>query len=81
MRETIITLFLLLLISIVCWFLVFNKSARYKVQRGAWRLYGLESQEQREVYDALYSAGLLVGALVFTIIFFASLVAAIAGRS
>ena len=72
---------MLLLLSAVCWFLVFNKSARYKVQRGAWRLYRLESQEQREAYDALQFAGVLVGALVFTIIFFASLVAAITGRS
>ena len=80
MGEIIITLFLLLLMSAVCWFMVFNKSARQKIGRGGWRLYQLETKEQREAYDAIYFAGALVGALVFTIIFFAALVAAIAGR-
>ena len=40
--------FLLLLFSAGCWFLVLNKSARQKVQKVAWRVYGLERQEQKE---------------------------------
>ena len=77
MKEAAPILFLLLLFSGVCWYLVWNKSARHNIQRGAWRLYRLEKQEQKEAYDAMYLAGALIAALVFTIAFFAALVAAI----
>ena len=77
MKETVPILFLLLLFSAVCWFLVLNKSARLKSQRGAWRLYRLEKQEQKEAYDAMLFACVLVAALFFTIAFFVVFIAAI----
>ena len=77
MKEAAPVLFLLLLFSAGCWFLVFKKSARHKVQKGAWRFYGLERQEQKDTYDAVYLAGMLVLALVFSILFFVALVASI----
>jgi ABC-type phosphate transport system permease subunit len=75
MKEAAPILFLLLLFSAGCWLLVLKKSARHKVQKGGWRLYGLERQEQKETYDAAYLAGVLVLALVFSILFFAALIA------
>jgi ABC-type phosphate transport system permease subunit len=77
MKEVAPILFLLFLFSAGSWLLVFKKSARHKVQKGAWRLYGLERQEQKETYDAAYLAGMLVLALVFTVLFFVALVASI----
>ncbi len=77
MRETMSALFLLLLMSAVCWFLVFNKSGRYK----AGMLYKVDQsqKERKEMYDAAYLAGALVLALVFTTFFFFILIAAIVG--
>lgn len=80
MRETAPILFLLLLFSAGCWLLVFKRSARQKVQKGAWRFYRLERQEEKETYDAIYLAGMLVLALVFTILFLVALVASIVKR-
>ena len=77
MKEAAPILILLLLSSASCWLLVFKKSARQKVQKGAWRVYGLERQEQKETYDAAYLAGVLVLALVFSILFLVALVTAI----
>jgi hypothetical protein len=78
MKEAAPILFVLLLFSACCWLLVFKKSARQKVQKGASRVYGLERQEQKETYDAAYLAGVLALALVFSILFFVALVASIA---
>jgi hypothetical protein len=59
------TLFLLLLMTAACWFLVLSKVFRKKVQRPAWRLYKL-NEEQKGMYDALYLAGFLVAAIALT---------------
>jgi ABC-type phosphate transport system permease subunit len=55
----------------LCWLLVFKHSARDKFQRPAWQMYRLAKEDQRDAFDAMYLAGILVGALVFTICFFA----------
>ncbi len=81
MGEIAPILFLLLLFSAACWLLVFKRSACDKVQKGAYRLYRLESQDQKDSYDAMYLAGALVAALVSTIFFFVALVASIVNRS
>jgi len=77
MKEAAPILFLLLLFSVGCWVLVFKKSARHKLQKGAWRFYRLERQDQKEAYDAMYLAGVLVLAMVFSILFFVAVVAAV----
>lgn len=66
MKEMAPILFLLLIMTTVCWFLVFSRVARHKVQKSAWKLYKL-NQEKREMYDAMYFAGVLVLALALTI--------------
>lgn len=76
MKEMGPILFLLLLMTAACWFLVFSRAARDKVQKSAWRLYKL-NQEQKEMYDAMYFAGVLVLALAFTIFSAFALVRAI----
>jgi ABC-type phosphate transport system permease subunit len=73
-------LVLLFLASAFCWWLVLKRAARDKLLKGAWRLYRLEKQEQKDAYDAMYLAGALVMALVFTIFFFAALIASIVNR-
>jgi hypothetical protein len=73
-------LVLLLLFSAFCWWLVFKRAARDKLLKGAWRLYRLEKQEQKDAFDAMYLAGALIMALVFTIFFFVALVASIMNR-
>ena len=80
MSEIAPILFLLFLFSAVCWLLVFKRSARDKVQKAVWRLYRLERQEQKDANDAMYFAGVLVLALVFTIFFFVALVASLVNR-
>jgi ABC-type phosphate transport system permease subunit len=80
MSEIAPILVLLLLVSVFSWWLVFKRSARDKVARGAYRLYRLEKQEQKDAYDAIYLAGALVMALVFTIFFFGALIASIVNR-
>jgi uncharacterized membrane protein YidH (DUF202 family) len=77
MTEKLLILLLLLLFSVGCWVLVIKKSVRYKFQKGAWRFYRLNRQEQRETHDAMYLAGVLVMALVFSVFFFVALVAAV----
>lgn len=78
MGEAILTLFLLLLMTAGCWFLVLNRGARDSMQRPASRLYKL-NEEQKELWNAAYFAAVLVLALTFTIFFFVALVAAIKG--
>ncbi len=80
MSEIVPILVLLFLFSAGCWLLVFRRSARDKVQKGAWRLYRLDRQEQKDAYDAMYFAGVLVLALVFTIFFFVALIASIVNQ-
>ncbi|MDX6575128.1 MAG: hypothetical protein QOE96_1081 [Blastocatellia bacterium] len=80
MSEAAPILVLLLLFSVACWWLVFKRSARDKFQKSAYRLYRLEKQEQKDAYDAMYLAGALVMALVFTIFFFVALIASIVNR-
>ena len=77
MTETAPILILLLLFSAGCWVLVFKQSVRHKFQKGAWWFYKLERQEQRETHDAMYLAFMLVLALVFSILFFVALAAAV----
>ena len=81
MKEAAPILVLLFLFSAGCWVLVFKRSTRQKMQKGAWRFYGLERQDQKETYDAVYLAGALILALVFTILFFAALVSLVVRRS
>jgi hypothetical protein len=77
MTEKVLILLALLLVSVGCWVLVLKKSVRYKFQKGAWRFYGLNRQEQRETHDAMYLACVLVMALVFSVFFFVALAAAV----
>jgi hypothetical protein len=77
MTEKVLILLALLLVSVGCWVLVLKKSVRYKFQKGEWRFYRLNRQEQRETHDAMYLAGVLVMALVFSVFFFVALVAAV----
>ncbi|MEP6706317.1 MAG: hypothetical protein ABJC05_02290 [Pyrinomonadaceae bacterium] len=70
--DAIAPILFLLLLSVVCWVLVFKKSAREKMEKGAWRLYRLKSLEQKGGYDAMYLAGVLVMALAFTVAFFSA---------
>jgi uncharacterized membrane protein YidH (DUF202 family) len=77
MIEKVLFLFLLLVLSAGCWVLVFKKSVRYKFQRGAWRFYRVQRQEQKDMHDAMYLAGVLILALVLTVFFFAALVVAV----
>jgi len=76
MKEMIPIIFLLLLMTSGCWFIVFNKRFRKKAQRPSWRLYKL-NDEQREMYDAMYFAGFLVAAIAFSILLVVSCVLAI----
>ena len=80
MTEIAPILVLLLLASAFCWWLVFKRAAREKILKGVWRFYRLEKQDEKDAYDAMYLAGALVMALVFTICFFAALAASIANR-
>jgi hypothetical protein len=75
MKEIVLIHLLLLFMTAICWFLVFNEAFRKKVQRPAWRLYKL-NPEQKEMHDAMYFAGVLVAAIAFTIFFVVSLVLA-----
>jgi hypothetical protein len=70
-------LVLSLLVTAFSWWLVFKRSARDKLTKG---LYRLEKPEQKDAYDAMWLAGALVMALVFTIVFFGALVASFVNR-
>ena len=80
MREMGPILVLLLLATAACWYLVFSRSMRDKVQRPAWRLYKL-GQEQKEMWDAMYFAAVLVAALAFTIFLAVAFIVTIFGTS
>jgi hypothetical protein len=80
MGETAVALFRVLAITTVCGFLVFSKRARNALQKPAWRMYKLNN-ENRQIWDAIYLAGVLVLALVFTILLVFMFVLAMQGNS
>lgn len=55
-------------ISIFCWRLVFNESARQKTLAARWSFFRL-NKEQKEMDDAMSLAALLTAAIVSTFIF------------
>jgi hypothetical protein len=77
--ETLLTFLFLVSFCGLCWAVTLNRSLRYKIEKGAWRFYRLETKQDREDYDALIYAGFLVGALTTTTIFFALLIALLGG--
>lgn len=77
MAEIVLLLAISFLLSAASWILVFKKSARQKLQRGAWRFYGLKREDQREAYDALYLVVLLLWAVISSVFFFLTLVRAV----
>jgi hypothetical protein len=80
MAEEVIDILFLLGLSAVFWLLVFSKSARYKLQKGAWLDNRQVNQEQSETNDAIALAGALVLALFFTILSFVAVIGAIVGH-
>ena len=74
--EIALTLLFFLLISVFCWVLVFKKSLRERLEKGAWRFYRINSEGEKEAYDAMYLAGALVMAVTFTVAFLFGLVLA-----
>jgi len=66
MTETIVAFLFLSGMSTFCWFMVFRPSTRRKFNQGAFRFWRL-SKEDREAWDAMYLAGYLVGAMIFSI--------------
>ena len=76
MSEMIPVLVLIALMSLGSWFVVFRKDFRRKVLRSRPK-FRASNPEQQEMYDAAYLAAALVGALAFTIMFAAALIATI----
>ncbi len=68
----------LLLLSVVCWFFVFNKPARYKYLGARWEHDGM-SEEEKEINDAARYVCVLVLALTCTVAFLSFSIAAIVG--
>jgi hypothetical protein len=80
MQEKLPILFLLLVMAAACWVVVISKSFRKKIQRPGWKLYKL-NQEQKEMYDGIYLAGALIGAIAFTVFLLVAFVLAISRSS
>ena len=72
------SLALLLLLSVACWFFVFNKPARYKYLRHRYERDKM-TEDEREMNDAARYAFVLVLALTFTVAFLSFSMAAFIG--
>jgi hypothetical protein len=64
-------------ISILCWWTVFSKSARQKIDRPAYRFWRLERDEQKEMYDGLSLALLVLAGIIFSLVTIGGLIAII----
>ena len=76
MVENIVAFLFLAGLSMFCWLMVFRPSTRRKFNQGAYRFWRLD-KEGREAWDAMYLAGYLVGAMIFSIMTLAFLFVAI----
>lgn len=73
----VISLIILLLLSAGCWYIVLNGRARERFSKPVREFYRARKEHQ-EMFEASNFAAALIGALFFTIFFFALLVRQIA---
>jgi hypothetical protein len=70
---------LLILMSGLCWFLVFSKATRKRMPKPGWvRAVSIDRDEQRNLTDGVILVSALLMAMVFTLVSIVAIVVAIA---